>query len=486
MADRRNKAAKLSYGKLVSLLRKHGYITTAIYYIREEKTKMAIFFECRLPQTQKNILVYIPSKYLITLPANLSGPRLVEIVKTSGRTNVLTEQSVHYLLNVRGPLIESDLAAVSADGICHSKFSGEVSCYFFTSNLPDADGDSTFDDDDEVAELRKDLEKISSKLKSKGVKVPQKTKIPEKVVIPVVEPEPVVGTAAATEGAKPEGTVVEGTEITAPEEKAVVQEAGAVKAKEKAEEKEAVAEEAPEDDGHVELVFEGVPEAEGEEGNESSGSDDDGEGDDEAEYEDSSDFEEDEPKSKKGKKGKKSKRESSGKSSKKHRRDRSTLKLSQRSNQVIAEELDVHYGVILVVVDLTTLHSHIATYEADALDIYEQLDENERDGRTIRVSEIRKQLDLSGQYLEKRVREIQIEENELKHSLLKLTAILQDADNLKGSKSVPDADIKAVDKLYNKTRKTIHELNTSILRQRDEIEDLLVNYEESLKELFEL
>ena len=42
-----------------------------------------------------------------------------------------------------------------------------------------------------------------------------------------------------------------------------------------------------------------------------------------------------------------------------------------------------------------------------------------------------------------------------------------------------------VDKIYNKTRKTIHEINVSILQQKSEIDDLLLNYEDTVRELFD-
>ena len=35
-----------------------------------------------------------------------------------------------------------------------------------------------------------------------------------------------------------------------------------------------------------------------------------------------------------------------------------------------------------------------------------------------------------------------------------------------------------VNRVYNKTRKTVHELNVKLLKHRDDIEEILINYEE--------
>jgi hypothetical protein len=95
---------------------------------------------------------------------------------------------------------------------------------------------------------------------------------------------------------------------------------------------------------------------------------------------------------------------------------------------------------------------------------------------------------LAAKHLDLRIKKLEVSENGMKYHLLKLTGLLQDAENIKNKaretkKGVPSGDI---DKVYSKTKKTIHELNVSILRQKDELDDILLNYEESLKELFDL
>ena len=151
-------------------------------------------------------------------------------------------------------------------------------------------------------------------------------------------------------------------------------------------------------------------------------------------------------------------------------------------------------GISYVATDITNLYENISTYETEALYTYEQIEDNEKDMRTERISEIKKNLHLSAEHLDLRVKEIELEEKSLKYQLLRLTGILKDTEhlhtvalnNMSISKKPSEAAAREIDKIYTKTRKTIHDINVKLLLQRDEIDDLLANYEESLKELFEL
>ena len=60
--------AKLSYKKFSKLLTQNGYSISLIYYTGND-TRNVIFFETKLPKSQKNIIVYIsPNKYVMSLP----------------------------------------------------------------------------------------------------------------------------------------------------------------------------------------------------------------------------------------------------------------------------------------------------------------------------------------------------------------------------------------------------------------------------------
>lgn len=124
--------SKLSYNKFSELLTKNAYILTVVYYGGKNNTKSVLFFEVKLPKTQKSVLVRIPPKYSMILPDGAKAHK-IEIVEMDETKSwrFLTEKSMKYLLEIRGPLIDSDLIAISADGLCYSKFNGDTLCYYF-------------------------------------------------------------------------------------------------------------------------------------------------------------------------------------------------------------------------------------------------------------------------------------------------------------------------------------------------------------------
>jgi len=446
---------RLSYSKFLSMLNKHGYITSTVYYTKSgERHRKVEFFECRLPKTQKNILIRVPDRYSMVLPENINF-KTIEIVKLGSNTGLLTERSVSYLLQVRGPLLESDLVVISSEGLCYSKFNGETICYFFSSNMPKIENKETIEDlnseDDEIGKLEKELNETSFKLKKQGIKIPHKTKIldiPDTDVNPSDKKEN-PSDKKENPSDKKESPLSEDVDTEDDEEIFVDDD-----------------EENPES---VELVFEEDSEEEFIDSDDEEIVDSDDE-----EIVDSDDEEivdsDDEDVIAEGKK----------------------LRNFESSNHITIDELDVNLGVIYVVIDVNILHSKFSIYEIEALGVYEQIEDNEKEMIDDRVSEIKKQLDLASKHLELRIKEIFLDERSMKYQLLRLTGILQDAENMKiktsskKSNMITDPIIVEIDRVYNKTKKTVHELNVSILRQRDEIEDLLINYEESLKELFEL
>lgn len=472
--------AKISYAKFTALLHKHGYIASTVYFEVTDGKRAVVFFECRLPKTQKYVLIHVPRKYLMVLPNDVN-PRSIEIVEANEGANALTERSVSYLLDVRGPLIESDLVVISSDGMCHSKFNGTTLCYFLASNLPQHSDEedimeSDESSDDEVKELETAMRETKRKLQSKGVSVP---------VSPKIE-------AQDTEDSKESSG-----ESPADEEvhKDSNDDSG----------------ESSPDEG-VELVFvdEEVPEDTPRENTEDSdggldsnaeGSEDDVEDDEESESDEDDSEESDSDEDSESDEDSDEDSDPKGKSrrSAKELRENvqgNALSISRRSNHVDINELDVSLGIIYVSVDINEFYRNVASFENEALSVYEQIDDNERDMRESRVSEIKKQMELAINHLDLRVRQIQSNEKGMQYQLLRLTAILQDAENVRNkaqSKAKSrkgnintDPEVLEIERVYNRTRKTVHEMNMSLMRQRDDFEDVLTNYEESLKELFEL
>lgn len=461
---------KLSYSKFNTLVEKYGYLITTIYYIEQDMHKRAVFLECRLPKTQKNVLVHIPSKFKMSLTKDLK-PKLIEIVKSDRNEDSpniyghLSDKSVSYILNLRGPMINSDIAVISIDGICMSKFNGTTVCYHLKSSIivqsDDESGHSSQEEAkreaEELHKIEQDLIKAAAKMKIKKSELPEKTKIQDPVpVTPIlIQPElppelkaPMIEASQPVEGPQP---AVESapSQLETPDQVQPTPD------------KPVEIESEP-----VELVFQpetveihkpeivDVPEKSDhlDEASLSSSSSDSSE--------------EIDPKS--------------SKESKK-------LRMSQRSNYVDVEELDVQTGIVYVVVDVEQLYKKLDDYESYAISVYEQLDDNEKDMRSDRIAEIKKQLDLASKHLDLRIKKLEISESGSKYNLLKLTGLLQDAENIKSKASeAKKIAVFEIDKVHAKTKKAIHELNISILRQKDELDDILLNYEESLKELFEL
>jgi hypothetical protein len=466
---------KLSYSKFNALIEKYGYLITSIYFIDDDSHKKAIFLECRLPKTQKNVLIHIPSKFKMNLTKDIK-PKLIEIVKADRNEDTpnlyghLTDKSINYILNLRGHLINSDIAIISVDGICHSKFNGSIVCYQLKNNIPcdsdDESGNSSQEEAhreaEELKKIEQDLLKAANKLKINKSDLPEKTKIeePKKIdpqpVLTVPLPTPLPGAIVqpieppvdspvplSENGLPPiQGPAIQGDVIPEPEIEDIQPAPVELVFHPAEDHPEEIVEPKVDDKLTKEIELESGEELSSESSDESI--------------------------------------ELSKKSKK--------LKLSQRSNYVDVEELDVQSGIVYVIVDVDFLFKKLEDYETYAIEVYEQLDDNEKDIRSDRIAEIKKQLDLAAKHLDLRIKKLEVSENGMKYHLLKLTGLLQDAENIKNKaketkKSVPSGDI---DKVYSKTKKTIHELNVSILRQKDELDDILLNYEESLKELFDL
>ena len=425
--------SKLSYDKFAKLLSEHKYLCPHIYYIHEENRKNAVFFEVRLPHTQKSVLVYVPSKYTLHLPSSVSA-KIIEIVSASEKLLPITSKSVDYLLNARGPLIEDDLTVLSSEGICRSKFNGDTVCYFMASNIPKTDDiieDPGISEsiEDEADLLRKEVDTL----------------------------------------AKTSGVTIEHIDIEAPIKNIPQEDKSKDKLpkednlpKEDKPSKEDIENPIPEEGNRIELEFQ-----ESEESTEKTS--------------DFSDESSEEVKPVKKRKNKKIKKPIPPITLRPEK-----LKVAHRTNYIIPEELDVYLGIVYVTVDINIFYKNIATYETQALSIYEQLEDNEKDMRQARVTEIKKRLSTLNEHIELRVNTIETEEKTLKYQLLKLTSVLKTAEEMKSKIPINKKETINIDAVYNKTRKTIHEINVKLLQKRDEVEDLLINYEEGTKELFDL
>ena len=97
-------------------------------------------------------------------------------------------------------------------------------------------------------------------------------------------------------------------------------------------------------------------------------------------------------------------------------------------------------------------------------------------------------------HLDNNLTKFEIEEQSLEVSTAKVNGRTAKGRDIKSSsvKSSKNSDKSTtspasldVEKVYNKTRK-LYDVNVNLLQQREKIEELLTNYEEITKELFEL
>ena len=154
------------------------------------------------------------------------------------------------------------------------------------------------------------------------------------------------------------------------------------------------------------------------------------------------------------------------------------------------EDSDISLGIIYVVIALGTFFKKIEKYETTLVEYYEQLDDNELDVRKDRLIRLK---DITTDFLEhseKRIQEINKKEIELKVNLLRLTVILAQTDAMRAEIASNERSLggetPAVEKIYNQTRKSVHDINLELLSLRDKADEILNNYSMSIKDLMEL
>lgn len=480
--------AKLSYKKFSGLLSQNGYIISLIYYINTD-VRNVVFFELKLPKSQKTIIVFVPSsKYMMVLP-NEVHYKTIEIISTEDKrvksgAFILTERSLHYLIGVRGPLVESDVAVISSNGVCYTKFNGENYCYFFASKvkkLSDNDEEkltiegSENSENDEIALLEKTVKKVAKK---EGVKF-------EKCVRPlegkVIKSENVV--------AENDVPVINNKKVSKKEKPVTVTPEKETHNKETSEKENSMpivsANEAENSGNFSTENFEPIELEFVDDSSEEQLVDEDDSEEEEYSLESSSETDSSETVEKELSVHSKSHPIPTGN----EKNERYHAKLSHRTNYVIPEELDVYYGAVYVGTDISIFYKNIIHYEPEALATYEQLEDNEADMRLSRLNDTKKRLALLSNHVESRMKDIEIEERGLKYQLLRLTSILNNVDILRNkthkSKN-SDSNLSELNRICEKTRKTVHDINLQLLKKREEYEDILANCEYAITELLEL
>lgn len=154
------------------------------------------------------------------------------------------------------------------------------------------------------------------------------------------------------------------------------------------------------------------------------------------------------------------------------------------------EDDEIVFGIVYVSISISEFFNSILSCEETVMKCYEQLDDNEMDIRKTHLKKIKTLCDQFSVHSEQKLYSLAEEEKGLKAQLVRLTVILAQIEALKNridkDPKKYDDTIKDVEKIYDQTRETIHELNVELLKLRDTANDLLGNYQASLVELMEL
>ena len=498
---------------------KYSYMPQMVYYKRNalEKTKNVVFLEVRLPLSMKTIYIYVPNKHTMILPSS-SHYKTAEVVQSK---DGLTTKSAEYLTRMRGYLLESDLAAVSIDGISYSKFNGNFLNYYFVTSQKKDDSSSEESSNDEIGELENKLHdllgvgvenndseissSISSSSSSSSISSPSKEEGDDD--------------RNSVQEAKTQSNSNEDSNEASKfeddgEEVLTIGENGEHFQEE--EESEEVDEELDENDEKSEEVEnyseeEKVEEVEDEKEAETAGS-----GEEPIRTRSTRKIvlgtaKDIKPESKLPEKVlTKNKEETVDKNDKKRKKkDKILLEFKDEealvrknyssfhknsskgnSNYVDITELDVRNGMVYICMTITNFCDIITkNYESTIINIYSQLDENEQDMREERVSDIEKSIDVIAKHLKVRINAINIEENSLRYQLQRLNTVVEKASVSYGKGKDPtvrdeNGNVKdGVNQVYNKSRRLIHDINVSLLKHRDEVEEILLTYETCLEEL---
>ena len=168
MKNAKQPLIKLSITKFIGLLERHKYILVAIYCTN----KNVRFVECRTPKYQKTFVVYLPPKYVLVVPSTSSLKRLNITLEESHPSS----RQIRYMSDMKGPLLECDLLAISSEMICMYLNVGGIECFYIDNGDEDEDEgedeEEDEDEEDEISTLEKDTVNLLQKIKP-GAKLPK-------------------------------------------------------------------------------------------------------------------------------------------------------------------------------------------------------------------------------------------------------------------------------------------------------------------------
>ena len=419
---------KLSLDKFNGLLEKHGYILSAVYCEKESVR----FAECRTPRLQKTFIVYLPDKYTMTMTEGTEDLKRLDI---SSSVSLPSSRQIKFITDMKGHLLECDLVAVSSENVCVYRNSGKALCFDMTEEgeKENVEEEELEEEDNDIKSIEKDTERVLKKVDGPDAVL--------KTAKPKTNPEKKVSKTPDEKIIEDEGIFEEEDFLEDDLDKEIT---------EKDEEK-------------IELVFE----------------DEDGEPFDEV-------------KATINQFGADDAEESLKIIQEKFDEDEEEVDTYTEDNALPPEIEDgeIVLGIVYVMIDIGSFFKKISNYENEVVKFYEQLNENERDMRSRRLDSIKALVEKFLEHSQDRLKEISKEEDEHHGQLIRLTIVLAQASSLRKRVSENPSKygevVDETERIYQKTRKTIYDLNMELLKLRESADELLSNYHSSIKELIEI
>ena len=457
------KKINLSFKKLLGLLEKHSYITKNVY----SSENLIKIVECKSPKFQKSFFIFIPDKYSLK---NIKLPKSVKNYNILLSKDVPSSYHIEFMSNMKGELLECDLSLVTGNDIFLYFDNGEYKYYILT----DAKIKPVLKKKDKIDKLLSKSAKIIKKLdyEESSKKLTQEDTNAKKEDLLDVDENDILDENDLLD----ENDILdvdendlpweEEDEILEKEEKTSIKKDKEIIDKNDAQEKEKLSDE----EGEVEIVFENEK----------------GELIDDVKI-----FLE-----KEGKvpiddleniKDKLKLHESSLEDLEYENEGVASLENSIPSN---IKEIEITLGFVAVCIDIHKFFKKMENYEVELIEYYHGLSENELENRTKKLEDIKELTDTLIEKAQHRINEKNKKEQKIKKELFKLISVYtQIADTRKKIESNPmkyQSDILKLDDVYNQTRNAIHSTNIKLLKNRDEIYELLNNYTITLQECIKL
>ena len=153
------------------------------------------------------------------------------------------------------------------------------------------------------------------------------------------------------------------------------------------------------------------------------------------------------------------------------------------------ENLDLSLGLIYFSIDIDKFYKNAnrkIDMEEDIISVYDIIDENENDIRNEKADDIMELCAKLTIKVKEETEKYKKDEDHFKNQILKLTLVLQNTELLKTKVDKADKFLDSkveINRLYNQTKTTLHDINIEILRNKDRIDDFLAQYHSALEDM---